>query len=132
MRTSLQKVRINDMVFLDLPGWAWLLIFIGVWIVLSVLEFFEPCFKAARDAAIAEAMHDKRQFYAIDDTEPMRRIEYKFDGVWYAADVHIITQVEPGVIAFDDTDGRSFLVHTDEWREVNIPVGVGMKNDADE
>ena len=113
-----------------LPWWAYLLIFVGVWILLSVLDFFGPVFHAARDAGIAEALFEHRNFYSCDYTEPHRWIEYKFADVWHRAEVSIVTQIEPGVIAFEDTDGRSFLVHTDEWREINVPVG--LEDHADE
>ena len=117
------------MVFLDLPGWAWLLIFVGVWLSLSLLDFFEPAMKAGRNAAIKDAIYDKRQRYEITNTEPARVIEYSFFGAWHRAEVLTITQVEPGVIAFTDTEGRDFLVHTDEWRVVHVPVGLQADDD---
>ena len=65
-----------------------------------------------------------------DDTEPRRLVQYKFDGVLHQHEVKIVTQVDDGAIAFEDIEGRSYLVHTDEWREINVPVG--LKDHADE
>ena len=118
------------MEFLDLPWWAWLLILLGVWILLTVVDWLEVCTKAARDAGIKDALYEKRERYIVTETKPCRYIEYSFFGTWHLAEVSIVTQVEPSVIAFTDTEGRSFLVHTDEWREVHIPAG--LENHADE
>ena len=115
--------------FLGLPVWAWLLIFVGAWIVLSLLEFFKPSAEG-RDAASREYLYEYRDRYVFDNTEPGRFIEYSFFGAWHTAEVTAITQVEPGVIAFTDTDGRDFLVYTDEWRVVKVPAG--LQADADE
>ena len=46
-----------------LPWWAYLLICVGVWILISILEFFEPVIKAARDLATEEAIAQKRNFF---------------------------------------------------------------------
>ena len=115
--------------FWGLPVWAWLLIFAVVWIVLSLLEFFKPAAESGCDAASREYLYENRDRYVFDNTEPGRFIEYSFFGAWHTAEVTAITQVEPGVIAFTDTDGRDFLVYTDEWRVINVPVGLDDYDD---
>ena len=100
--------------------WEILLYAAALFFAVFVLPFF---LEYSGEQARIHAFLDK-QVLTYDDTIPRRVIQYKFDGVLHQHEVKTVTQVDDGVIAFTDTDGRDFLVHTDEWREVNVPVGV--------